>query len=394
MAKMTVAGVFGAMGGKVGEVVFVRLPDGSVSLRERVVPCDPKTPAQRAWRGAMGEAARLYRQLTDEELDAWAAYARQAGRAEGRRAAPRPNDLFVALTAKFLAVNAGARPPRLPPAEAFTGDGVRVWAEAAPPGVRFGASGPEAEGGGEGAAGSSGRGGHAPPASAADLAEEQDGGSAVRSVASGPAAEGRGAGAAGLSGRGGQVSPASAAGIAKTQDGGSGVRFVASGPEAEGAGAGVAGSSRREGEVPPASAAGIAETQDGGSGVRFVASGPEAEGAGADVAGSSGREGEVRPASAAGIAEAQDGGSGVRFVASGPNSEGVVTELLLQPLASAGRRGSPARYRSRGFVAFALGSLSAVVPCAPGLYLCAVRFVRRATGQASGLVEVSRVRVG
>ena len=86
--------------------------------------------------------------------------------------------------------------------------------------------------------------------------------------------------------------------------------------------------------------------------------------------------------------------SGVAFVASAPNSAGIVTELLLQPLASPGRKGEADKYRTRGFVALAYAGQEVVAPCGPGVVLCAVRFVEAATGQASGLVPLGRVVVG
>ena len=77
-----------------------------------------------------------------------------------------------------------------------------------------------------------------------------------------------------------------------------------------------------------------------------------------------------------------------------PNSPGVVTELLIQPLVSPGRKGEADKYRTQGFVAFAAAGQTVDVPCPAGTVLCAVRFVEAATGQASGLVPLGRIRVG
>jgi hypothetical protein len=79
---------------------------------------------------------------------------------------------------------------------------------------------------------------------------------------------------------------------------------------------------------------------------------------------------------------------GVEFAASGPNAVGVVTELLIQPLARAARAPKERGYRPQAFVAFAPGSLSYTVSVTPGAYAPAIRFVRAATGQQSGLLPL------
>ena len=82
----------------------------------------------------------------------------------------------------------------------------------------------------------------------------------------------------------------------------------------------------------------------------------------------------------------------VVFSASGPNSQGAVTELLLQRLPARHRKPSEKEYRTQTFVAFA--GEAAKVKASPGAWACAVRFVRSATGQASGLVPIGIVEVG
>ena len=81
------------------------------------------------------------------------------------------------------------------------------------------------------------------------------------------------------------------------------------------------------------------------------------------------------------------------FRASGPNAEGVVTELLTQRLKSRLRTPGADRYRTAGFVAFAAGALEAAVPVGPGAWACAVRFVRRDTGQETAVVPLGIVEV-
>ena len=86
--------------------------------------------------------------------------------------------------------------------------------------------------------------------------------------------------------------------------------------------------------------------------------------------------------------------SAARFASDAPNRAGVVTELLVQPLASAARRTYRDKYRHADYVAFAPGHLARDVPCAPGVAALAYRFVEAATGQATELVELGVVTVG
>ena len=93
-------------------------------------------------------------------------------------------------------------------------------------------------------------------------------------------------------------------------------------------------------------------------------------------------------------ASAPEGLWGLRYEANGPNAPGVVTELLSQKLVNANRKPPLGGYRTRAFAPFAAGALTRDVPCEPGAWACAVRFVREATGQEVGLVEIGVVAVG
>lgn len=77
---------------------------------------------------------------------------------------------------------------------------------------------------------------------------------------------------------------------------------------------------------------------------------------------------------------------GLRVTPSQPNTTGVVTEILLQPLASVHRRTYLSRYRSAAFHSF--DGSAVVVPCPESVVAVAVRFVRVATGQATALMEL------
>ena len=82
----------------------------------------------------------------------------------------------------------------------------------------------------------------------------------------------------------------------------------------------------------------------------------------------------------------------IGFAASGANAPGVVTELLVQPLASRHRRTYLEKYRHAAYVAFAEGQAVAV-PFAAGWVACAYRFVNAETGQVTALAELGVVRV-
>jgi hypothetical protein len=75
------------------------------------------------------------------------------------------------------------------------------------------------------------------------------------------------------------------------------------------------------------------------------------------------------------------------------NSPGVVTEVLLQPLASIHRATYLEKYRSKGFSPWVAGG-SVSVPVRPGVYAVAIRVVEAATGQSGAILELGRVVVG
>jgi hypothetical protein len=84
---------------------------------------------------------------------------------------------------------------------------------------------------------------------------------------------------------------------------------------------------------------------------------------------------------------------GIVFTADAANREGVLTELLLQPLASQHRRTYARRYRTQASVAYTGTTLDATVPCGPGWYAAAVRFVEASTGRTTAEIELGVVRV-
>ncbi len=80
----------------------------------------------------------------------------------------------------------------------------------------------------------------------------------------------------------------------------------------------------------------------------------------------------------------------ITFAASGANAPGVVTELMLQRLASP-RRLPSGRYTSAAFAAYTPEHLTETVTVEPSAYACAVRFVLAATGQAGAVFPLGVV---
>ena len=88
------------------------------------------------------------------------------------------------------------------------------------------------------------------------------------------------------------------------------------------------------------------------------------------------------------------GGAGiVTFTGSAANASGMKTEMLTQPLKSKYRAPTPKAYRSKGFIAFAAGTLSQTVALTPGWYALAYRFVSAATGQETKPVTLGMFQV-
>lgn len=78
----------------------------------------------------------------------------------------------------------------------------------------------------------------------------------------------------------------------------------------------------------------------------------------------------------------------IKFTASAANAKDVTTELLVQPLASKNRVPGKDAYRSKGFFAFAAGSLTTNVSLPPGNYAVAIRFVDSVTGQEEEITPI------
>lgn len=126
--------------GSAGNVTYVETPFGT-SIRDRVIPRDPRTPAQAAARERMTLAARAWKSLTLAEARAWREYAAALDQQPPWRPA-KAQTRFVELAIRFLQVNPQGTIPRLPPATPFAGDGLVVSVEGLTGAVRFAASQP------------------------------------------------------------------------------------------------------------------------------------------------------------------------------------------------------------------------------------------------------------
>ena len=89
----------------------------------------------------------------------------------------------------------------------------------------------------------------------------------------------------------------------------------------------------------------------------------------------------------------EEGEPSVGFASSGANAAGVVTELLVQPLASRHRRTYLERYRHAAYVRFE-GAETVAVPAPSGWVALAYRFVGAGTGEVTAIAELGVVRAG
>ena len=133
MARVRTAGFIGGLSGTTGGAVFVARRDGSVLVRERPTFSNTPTTAQTDCKEAMAKASAAFRALDPEEARAWKAFARILAKqraASGRSGTVSAQNIFVGLAFKLYQMDPAAVPPRTPPQEDFTGDGVVVSAAA------------------------------------------------------------------------------------------------------------------------------------------------------------------------------------------------------------------------------------------------------------------------
>lgn len=133
MARMKLGVTFANGSGKLGNVVVNKGKGGTVTLRERVTPTNPRTAAQLAVRGAQTKSSQIWRNATNSQIIAWTAYAAslpQVAKRSGLKKKVNPINAFCALADKFLQVTPGGTVPMVPPTAAYVGDSLTITATA------------------------------------------------------------------------------------------------------------------------------------------------------------------------------------------------------------------------------------------------------------------------
>ena len=90
---------------------------------------------------------------------------------------------------------------------------------------------------------------------------------------------------------------------------------------------------------------------------------------------------------------AASGLGSITFASNAASSPNVKVELLVQPPKGKNRKPGTRRYVSKGFVAFAAGSLTSMVGALSGYYACTYRYVSTTTGQATALTPITTVTI-
>ena len=145
MGKALLGPIASVVKGRIGNTVFVEMPNVGTVMRQWVYPSDPRTPAQIAFRDRVTQAARAFKALSSSEHSQWIAYAKHVAelrRLRGESGAPQPINVFIPLATKILQMNSTAEIPRTPPTSDFLGDTVVMRANGISGNVRFTASCP------------------------------------------------------------------------------------------------------------------------------------------------------------------------------------------------------------------------------------------------------------
>ena len=135
MARIRVASILSTAQGKFGSAVLSVKKGGEGTMRELVVPANPKTAPQMNVRGAFGTSARSFKGMPNVDALAWDAYG-----ATQRSKTGKPLSGIAAynrLAIVYRIVNNGASAPLTPPAADYLGDGFAVTATAQPHAIAF-----------------------------------------------------------------------------------------------------------------------------------------------------------------------------------------------------------------------------------------------------------------
>ena len=130
MASIIYSPIVDAIRGKAGSAVFVQGRTGPV-LKPRVKPANPKTAAQQAVKGYLGNSSKGYKNLTTANVALWKAYGQSVtkhNQRTGKAYTQTGINAFNSISAKFYQINPTGNFPATPPAAAFTGDTITVTA--------------------------------------------------------------------------------------------------------------------------------------------------------------------------------------------------------------------------------------------------------------------------
>lgn len=390
MAKLKGTAIASGISGSAGPITFVTLSNGTTIIRDRTTPSNPETPQQIAWRALIRRAGALWRTLSFEQAEQWRDYA-AANRAEG--AGANASGAFIALAAKVWQVDPFASPPLTPPGQVFLGDGIGVTVGL---GNRVQGLGEIAQGLGDRVLGQ----GKKVLSTENQVCQSDE---ELRRI--------------GRLATGNDCSPECLCDHSEATEGRD-LRTQFPDPQSSSFDTGKhcrgIRPSEQEGVSPIPS---DSQRQPGGT---FDPSQIDTDALSGDQhnnrAGTSGRDRKNADKTASVTPNSEslnhtpntldpkphtldpkpyplDPSPVITFTATGPNSSGVVTELLLQALPSRLSTPQKGRDRHKAVVTFTASSLSATVAVKPGAYAASVRFVKTATGQASGLVRVGIVDV-
>lgn len=144
MALLKTGAMLEGLHGKAGNAVYVRTASG-VSVRDYVIPRDPKSPLQRAARQRIARCAEAWHQLTPQQGQRWREYALRLGKREpGSQTvvAPRAQNVFNALACRLQQLDPNAVIPLEPPASIYFGESVAINVTASAGEITFEASAP------------------------------------------------------------------------------------------------------------------------------------------------------------------------------------------------------------------------------------------------------------
>ena len=128
MAVCRGGGLFPGMKGRFGNAILVPYGDDLI-LREAPGRSEPRSAEQVHAQDRQRRGAQLWRNLDEEAVAAWAAYAKRnplPPKADGTPGSTRKDNVFGSLSMRYQLVHGPVAPPWMPPAPTFLGDAIGV----------------------------------------------------------------------------------------------------------------------------------------------------------------------------------------------------------------------------------------------------------------------------